>query len=444
MFNNFIYVSPFLLIYPLIFTLYYFKILSDKTLLFIITKSCALMTIVTLSLSILSLFEILNIVYSQRKQYHMFFVNTTLFFSIIHAIVHIYLIEKENIFKSGYISGIILSLLFILLFTGTTYKMRKYYYHYFYLIHTLLVFLIITISIIHSVLFLYITILVVIYGSYKFIFKRHNVTTCSINSINSSYANLHLLYPSQINKLTDIQHGDYAYIRCKNLKGYFKYEKHPFTVVNIKCLNETLQLPQIYSDIITPKAKKQVAIDIIVSTNGNWCSRLNNFILSNRDYELTNSGLDLEILGTFKGSLRHVFKSNNIIFIITGIGITSFLAYLNYLNDPINQIIKRNISLHWNVKNANILKLLDVIDSFELNKRKDISYSISIYTQAYLIDILTKEEKIKNNNINLYTSSIPIKKIFTDLKDVTVFFSGNSDEKRNLLKYTKGISIYYD
>lgn len=442
MFNNFIYISPFLLIYPSIFTLYYYQILSDKTLLFIITKSCALMTITTLSLSILSLFEGLNIVYSQRKQYHMFFVNTTLFFSIIHAIIHIYLVEKGNVFKTGYVTGIILSFLFIILFTGTTYKIRKYYYHYFYLIHTLLIFLIIIISIIHSILFLYITILILIYITYKFIFKRHVITACSVNSINSSYVNIHLLYPSKINKLTDIQHGDYAYIRCKNLNGYFKYEKHPFTVVNIKCLNETLQLPQIYSDIINPKTKQQVAIDIIISTNGNWCSRLNNFILSNRDYELTNNGLDIEILGIFKGSLRHVFKCNNVIFIITGIGITSFLAYLNYLNDPINQILKRNISLYWNVKSANILKLLDVIESFKLNKRKDISFNISIYTQAYLIDTFNK--KPDNNNINFFTSSIPIKKIFKDIKETAVFFSGNSDEKRNLLKYTKGINVYYD
>lgn len=444
MLSNIIYVSPFLLIYPLIFILYYFQLLSNKSLLFIITKSCALMTITSMSLSILSLFEVLNIVYSQRKQFHMFFINTTIFFGVIHLIIHIYLVESENVFKSGYVSGAILTFAFILLFIGTRYKVRRYYYHYFYLFHSLFVILVIVIGIIHSVLFLYIAILIIIYAIYKFYLKRHVVTSCSINTINSSYTNIHLLYQSKINKQTDIQHGDYAYIRCKNMNGYFKYEKHPFTVINIKCLNETLQLPKIYSDILTPKSKQQIALDIIISTNGNWCSRLNKFILSNSDYELTNSGLKIEIFGTFKGSLRNIFKSSNVVFIITGIGITSFLAYLNYLNDPINQILKRNITLHWTVRNANILKLLDIIESFELYNRKDISYNISIYTQAYLVDIFNKENKISDRNVHFFTSSISIKKIFKNREEVTVFFSGNSDEKRNLLKYTKGRKVYYD
>lgn len=288
----------------------------------------------------------------------MLFLQSILLHFLYFMLCHFRIIKEiDNLLTLVYSTGVVSLIVILIIAILSIKKIRKTNYNIFCYSH-FIIYLFVIILVFHSIYFVIHISILIIYSLFKYVFKIRKVKKNNLISNNKNFIVLQL-FIKNINKENYFYNGDYVYLNCYQIS---KLELRPFTIIDLQ------------EDYDFNK------ITLGISKSGDWKSKLYNTIIKNNSISLHNYGLDFIIIGPFKGALRKVYNSKNVVFYIQNIGITTFISYLYYISIRTNQTIPRRVQLFWSVYNKYSLEyFLEEIYNFKNMKIKSISYSSTIF-----------------------------------------------------------------
>nr|WOJ45329.1 ferric reductase like transmembrane component [Apis mellifera nudivirus] len=400
-----------------------------------VAKNAAIMT--ALNFTILGF--TINHVYSNKETWIMYLHRSLAIFTFVFAIVHIvgHIVLLVNILEDVtdqrveisekeeakdyvrtyiydrlvfYITGLGMIIALSVLLSCASRGVRKRHYNVFYYTHIIGVAAFIFIGTIHSVWYLFAIFYPLMFIYMPRILRRWYVKY-RINTVNfgSDYAIVTLVvYHNWFKRLLllgslwkDMRD---VWIVCPE---FGQFERHPFTVIEVE------------------KHDGYTLVKLLIWRYGDWKSRVVRHLKSSQKIELHSYGLQIAIDEARISDLMtpSALKSNNILFILENAGISSFIAFSNYIwSMPTVQDRARNIVLHYRIDDSSIFDLL----SETLNRLRSIP---SIHVEAH---IYTSIATLFENKITQQTTRLDYKRILKSFFCVTD--TGKSDARRLALE----------
>lgn len=324
-----------------------------------------------------------------------------------------YLLDRAIFYASG--MGMLVSLLALL--TCARRGVQKRRYNVFYYTHILGSGLFVAFAIVHSlwyiVAILYPVCVVYMPRVLRRCFVRSRVSSVQFGrdyalitlAIYRTWLNRLLLLDGLSREMCDV------WLVCS---AFGALERHPFTVLSVN------------------ERGASTYVDLLVWRYGDWKAKVVRRLAENQKFELYSHGLRVRIDESRTGDLMSeaALRSSNVLFILENAGISSFIAYANYLTTSTKtQDRPRNLVLHYRVEDTSILRLLD-----ESVTRLRAIPSISVTVYVYTLDCNNN-----NNNSNddvgdafatnrIHTARLNYKRILKSFFQTTCDDDNDSDD----------------
>lgn len=280
------------------------------TILFTVAKNAALMTYITLTFTIVSTYH--NNKFTERILFHKLSAYSFTTFGIIHTLAHIinYALIGQITRYMFPITGIIILICIIIIFTFSLKKYVEKNYNIFFLSHFTNEIMVLTLSF-HSK-WMYILLVLLIIIRVKMLINQSRVKKLKVIKLCNNFIIIRLY----IKKRNLLKPGDDIYLNCKNISGL---EIHPYTIVKTNTENGLF------------------GFELMMSFKGNWKESFKKLILNQMDLN-KQKGINLSVLGPFNSGFT-CEKEKTIIFFCQGIGITPALGYAEKSSLNNNQIV---------------------------------------------------------------------------------------------------------
>lgn len=316
--------------------------------------------------------------------------------SLVHTVGHIYLLYEfsaflfdhlryfyTSVFPYEYTSGVIMLLALLVVICMSINPVRKHKYDSFYFTHIVGWTLFSLLAGFHSYYLLAPIGITAITLYAKRILNRVCLKPCvSVRYYGNKFVLLNLRIRDTwltrwllLNFLRNNQGNAVVWISSAMLDGCSRFERHPFTVIEI---DQHQRNPN------------YAFITLMISRSGNWKQSLHSLLSRNMNRELYSLGVRLMIdsarVGEFTDS--SMLKSVNLLFLLENVGIASFLAFIRFLCDPKHReklhVHERVLHLHYRVDDLEYLTVLatylDIVSSFKFVKVEPTIYTSMPFT----------------------------------------------------------------
>lgn len=414
--GDFIITIPFILII-LTLTLYFLFINNIKYT-GILSQICLFITILT-SLKKINILPFDKIIY-----YHKIFSILTLFISLFHGIVGIYIKRNKRI-NDKIITGYIFYILLLIINLFSVTKFKDKYYHIFVNVHKILFIFIFIISMIHgnglTIIPLFIYLIDLFYRLY--LVKKINKLKWNINY---SILSKDIIKIEILDNKLYCHSAQYVYICIPQIS---LLEWHPYSIAN------------------APNENKIIYIKVL----GDWTKNLK-YLIQN------NEKIDIYFDGFYGNISKYLLEYQYILLIGGGLGITPILSilkhiYYNYKNNL--QYIKK---IHFICSFDDFQKITHLLDSI-YSEYKEIFNKENIYKfnlfNTY-IHITNNKNNISNNELDIFSFKYfisqerpNIHKYITDfnmmafndnIKKIGIFTSGPEAMVNDVFEYANLVS----
>lgn len=162
----------------------------------------------------------------------------------------------------------------------------------------------------------------------------------------------------------DIQPGQYALLSLPQIDAFFECW-HPFTISSFDASKITFLIQRV----------------------GPWTKRLAKFLFDDQKSLQSLQSQEISINGPYGSTLNNFNNYQSMTFIGTGIGVTPFLSYLNYIFSHEHLKMKRipNLDLHFVQRTAE-----DLIPCIQALKTMPLSYVSRINVHLYVTGVVTE------------------------------------------------------
>lgn len=414
--GDFIITIPFILII-LTLTLYFLFINNIKYT-GILSQICLFITILT-SLKKINILPFDKIIY-----YHKIFSILTLFISLFHGIVGIYIKRNKRI-NDKIITGYIFYILLLIINLFSVTKFKDKYYHIFVNVHKILFIFIFIISMIHgnglTIIPLFIYLIDLFYRLY--LVKKINKLKWNINY---SILSKDIIKIEILDNKLYCHSAQYVYICIPQIS---LLEWHPYSIAN------------------APNENKIIYIKVL----GDWTKNLK-YLIQN------NEKIDIYFDGFYGNISKYLLEYQYILLIGGGLGITPILSilkhiYYNYKNNL--QYIKK---IHFICSFDDFQKITHLLDPI-YSEYKEIFNKENIYKfnlfNTY-IHITNNKNNISNNELDIFSFKYfisqerpNIHKYITDfnmmafndnIKKIGIFTSGPEAMVNDVFEYANLVS----
>lgn len=397
-------------------------------------KYTGVLSQVCLFITILTTLKKINILpFDKAVYYHKIFSMLTLFISLIHGIVSIY-ITKNNKINSKIATGYVFYMLLLINNLISISRFKDKFYNVFVSIHKILFILIFIIAMFHSngyILYVFILYLLDMFYRIYLINKIKNLQL----HVEYSVISKNLIKLEIVDKTIISKSGQYIYICIPQIS---LLEWHPFSITSSPYENKTLYIKVV----------------------GDWTRKLKNKILD-------GDNLDILIDGFYGNIAKYLLEYQYILIFGGGLGITPILSIIKYIcyNYKNNlRHIKKVYFICTFEEYANILALLDPL-YFEY---KEVLNKENVYLDTTLFNTFVHISKDKYNRnthmietckskYNIHEDRPDIRRYLTDfnllafrnqVKKIGVFASGPENMINDVFEYSVSVSknskIRYD
>lgn len=333
------------------------------TILFTVAKNAALMTYITIVFAIISTYHNNN--FTERILFHKLSAYSFAVFGIIHTLAHIinYILLGQITRYVFPITGIIISICIIIIFTFSLKKYVEKNYNIFFLTHFINEIMVLFLCLHSKWMCIAFVLLIII--RVKMLINQSRVKKLEVIKLCKNFIIIRLY----IKKRNLLKPGDDIYLNCKNISGL---EIHPYTIVKTNTKNGLF------------------GFELMMSFKGNWKESFKKLILNQME-PTKLKGINLSVLGPFNSGFT-CEKEKTIIFFCQGIGITPALGYAE--KSPLNN--KQMIYIIHSCYDAEMINYTFSQIQKNYSSSSNIFY-IVLQKRIEKIPYLNKKVKVINN-----------------------------------------------